>query len=557
MTIWKNLYQTDSYGYVEWWLVYGVSNGLLVDAFKATKGVRTGWVERTPYNFEVGRLGRSFGYDFFNRIHINTNTINFNNLVGTQIFTVHVWSAFFSNQTLTDTLLVDAEGIFLTGGEAPPFDFTPLHEISWIVTGTQVGPPIIDGSLTLTFGGVTEYTIPMVGRRVLLWEWDADWSSSVLERLEWKTDVIQSYDGTEQRRKLRMNPKRSMEFGVMETATARRTLETMLWGWSNRVWAVPIHTDVRDTSAKVFSGDLFIPFSRDDTLDYSVGSFLILKLRESGVFDICEVASLESGGVSVVRPLVFDWEAGTKVYPGRPARLQSFPTLDRETDDIITSRVIFEFEDPQQWSQSFGAVLHKGYPVVTFKHNWVERPSISYSEKATTFYPSIGTKYIDSEAPIPAPIIKAHYTFKDRTEIDAWRQFIHAAKGKWSSVWVRSFANDLELVAPCLSSEITLTVRRTSYHSQVALDPSRKDVRIELHDGSIFIRRLVSSAEVDSVTETVAMEASLGVDIDATNVREISFLSLVRFNSDAVELSWVTDSIAESTVEYIGFTHVV
>jgi hypothetical protein len=76
------------------------------------------------------------------------------------------------------------------------------------------------------------------------WLADPDWSRGVTETLEWKTDVLQSPTGAEQRISRRLSPRRTFEFTAMLYDTARQRFEHMLWQGCAGTWAMPVYPDV-------------------------------------------------------------------------------------------------------------------------------------------------------------------------------------------------------------------------------------------------------------------------------------------------------------------------
>ena len=61
-----------------------------------------------------------------------------------------------------------------------------------------------------------------------IWTFRPNWSGGVTERLEWLTDVLPSRVGAEQRRGLRLSPRRSLEFQLLLHGEERTFFDLML-----------------------------------------------------------------------------------------------------------------------------------------------------------------------------------------------------------------------------------------------------------------------------------------------------------------------------------------
>lgn len=78
----------------------------------------------------------------------------------------------------------------------------------------------------------------------MLWIYPPDWSAPINERLQWRTDVLTSYNGAEQRIALRQTPIRSLKFNfLIDGDIQRRDLEVKLWANGAKLWDVPVWTD--------------------------------------------------------------------------------------------------------------------------------------------------------------------------------------------------------------------------------------------------------------------------------------------------------------------------
>ena len=559
MTTWANLYTYSFAAQSQYPTAAPYAAGhavtpLASNSGYSASGTRAGGLHPIDHTQEVGSRAPLFGGDFFDRIHVFPSSIEIGNLIGTQEYTVSVWNAYYTDGTLTDAALADAEGISLAGGEAMPFNFSPRESITWMLTATQAGPPVIAATLTYDFDGEL-FVVPITGRRVIGFSFTPDWSASgILERLEWATDLIEAYDGQEQRRSLRQHPRRSIEFTVTVSDREKRRLEAMLFGWGSRVWAVPIWTDGATLGANVAAGSMTLDIDTA-TRDYQPGGFVMLASGISGNSEVGEIESVTALQISLKRPLISSWPGGTAVFPARSARLQTPPSLSRFTGDTSVGRMLFDLTDPQQWATDHGLDTYRGYPVMTFAINWITDPEFSFDRRLNILDNGSGQRLYDDETGIPLTRRTVAYTMPDRATIDVWRKTLHALKGRAGAIWSHTDGKDIEMVSPLLSAEIQLDFTRIGFVDYLADVVGRRDIRIKLKDGTIFYRRIAGYGEIDADTEYVTIDSPLGIDVLPDDIDAISFLFLARLDSDAVELSWWSGDVVDSVVTMRGFNN--
>ncbi|MDF6001929.1 hypothetical protein P4050_30540 [Pseudomonas aeruginosa] len=110
------------------------------------------------------------------------------------------------------------------------------------------------------------------------------------------------------------------------------------------------------------------------------------------------------------------------------------------------------------------------------------------------------------------------------------------------SRWVLTHADDLTLVATVSQLSTALDVRNIGYARFANGRPGRRDIRIELHDGTVYHRRILTSTELDADTERLAIDAALGRLVEPGDVARICFMALCSAATDVVEIEHVTDS---------------
>lgn len=498
-----------------------------------------------------GSIVQAFGGDFFNRVHYSFLLTALGNVISQQVLTLTVWNAYSLPQTLNSITAANAEGITITGGPALPYPVEALRELTYTLTVETNGAPTIDAAWTFDWDTEPNGVVRVTGSRITAWTFIPDWSAGVLERMEWLTDVLQAYDGSEQRRALRLSPRKAFEFEAFFTAQERRYAESLLWGWGARVWALPVWPDGTDLASAVNIGDTQIMVSTA-TRAYEAGGLAIL-LRDALTYEVTQIDTVQSDRLILKRGLTQAWPMGTRLWPAFPSRLRDKASLQRWNDDASGMRVAFELDADVDYTADGGSTTYRGYPVLTARPNWAGGLDLDLERKLSELDNMVGVRVSEDEAGMPLPTQRMRWTWATRAETDAFRKLAYALRGRHYAAWVPTWEDDLLPVAPIDLAATSIDIQFMAYTQQIAAGVGRRDIRIELTDGTVFHRRISGAQQVSASIERVVIDSPLGRTVATTDVVRVSFMTLMRLDSDAVELQHWSGEVSDAAVALKGF----
>ncbi|WP_414604340.1 hypothetical protein [Stenotrophomonas sp. AR029] len=501
----------------------------------------------------AGSALRTSHDDWFYRLHVLPLRIDLGNLVTNQVRSVRLWNAYFQPQNLSAVSLDGGEGIDLTGPGAPPLVFAPLQVRQWSLTVSTEGPPVITAALTFTFSGLGDRTITITGNRMSAWMLPPDWERPVTETLAWATDVQQSVDGSEARFPLRAAPRRSWEFSVVADRRERQVLEHALFDWSARTWALPIWNDVSWLKARLALGVQSIPVPAAVQRDYRIGGLAML-WKDVTTYELVEVAGISADALQLARPTANAWQPGTRVLPCRTARIAETPSLERLTDRVMRSTVRLAAVENCDWPAVAPPTSYRGRPVLEQRPDLDQAQTAEFGRQLVVIDGDIGPVTIDDISGKAWPLQSHAWQTWGRSEQASLRGLLYWLQGRASALWVPSWADDLELVEPSLSTSSGIVVAWAGVARFGRAQAGRRHLRIELSSGQVLYRQLTQATELDPQREFLQLDVPHGVALQPGTVRLISWMVLARLSSDTVELSHETDGegVARCRVSFAG-----
>src|SRR5690606_12666232 len=145
---------------------------------------------------------------------------------------------------------------------------------------------------TWNIDGEDDLSGEVTGRRIIVWPFPPHWSTPSVESLDCRTDIITSYDGSEQRVALRSKPRRAFEYSSTLVKSDSAIASNLLFGWHNRNFAVPLWTDKSILTSPAAAGDEELQLSTVNRGFFNGG--LLLLMNSTTDFEAIEIESFTS-----------------------------------------------------------------------------------------------------------------------------------------------------------------------------------------------------------------------------------------------------------------------
>lgn len=501
-----------------------------------------------------GAKARSYTDDYYYRIHVSPNPLEFGNLVTTTTQSVIIWNAYFETKTLSSALLTNGDGISIPSPVAVPSNLAPLRYLTYDVTAYMDGPPLMDATYTVIIGGEVS-RLSITGQRIVPFLFPPNWRDGLTETFGFRTDVLRAYDGTEQRISLRGNPRRRFEYRFVAAGSQWQQLQPLLWGWHKYPFAVPVWSDRAILTADIAIGVVSIPIETSASRSFVVGGLCAL-VQDSTVYEAGVIDAVNPTSITLRLPTTRAWAKGSALYPMTTANLPDTLPMTRETDNVVIGNALFDCEvgtTDARLPTVAAPVTYVGVEVITTPPNW--SGGLQHDDTQAS-------EVVDNDTSWPvrfitegfARSVRAHrWLLSTKGEIDAFRALLKRLNGRQKAAHLPSFSDDLPVVAGASSGAAEIEVDVPNLGQFITPTGPYRYLQVVLSDGTTKYHT-ITSVNAYLGHYRVGVSPALDYNIVVGQVRRISFMPLFRLQNDEVSLQWLSDSVATAELSFVLVT---
>ncbi len=495
---------------------------------------------------------RSFFEDYYNRIYFLPALVDFGPVSGDISRDVRVWNAHFYKTTLIEIIATNAGGINLSGPSLPKL-FKALEIVTYEFQATTDGPPSIDATFAFNFEhegtyGTEGFNLPLIGRRARISPLKPNWRESFRITYEFKTEIITSHLGKEQRRALRSTPRKKIEFlATANRAVARLMNENMAF-WHSRTLLLPERPREAPCGAGMPAGVNFIVLDDAAPSWAQEGAIVMLVWRE--IEEPRTIVSVEDNVVTFDSVSDTEFPSGVKmiftVSGTFPVTLES----KRYTNEVFEVSVVFNVTPTSEIKVPVGLapVVFNSREVFMTKPNWGGNTGLTYEQlvEEVDFGRGKTARFLPIE--FETRIRKFEYIGRSFAEADATREFFDRMKGQRGEFYMPTWENDLIPGVATPQGGNFLRITGLSIYDNYVNDTVHRALIVFPHIGEPMMRRIQSIYRIDDEIGTdtgIQVDAPWPIEISQDTVRQICWMPVWRMASDSLTMEWKTNSVAQ------------
>ena len=549
---WVDVLDTNRYDRTTWFYPWQDTGVYTTEALKLKPvGHNTarlkmfGTLKRSrPVGVAAPLRAQTFTDLFYGRLQINPAYIDLGNLLNSQTRQVELWNASFAPVTVQQIIKEEDDGIDLSLPGAVPFTLAPLQAITITVGVTTTGPTTIDARFIFDAVQLPDATLQVVGTRAVVFSLMPDTSKSYLEKMTWVSSVITAHDGTEQRISINEYPDTQLTMTVQQHREKIHNLDSLLWGWQHRIYALPLWHRAENLKATAYAGSTTVMC---DTAyaGFRVGETAII-WGDYDFFETFEVLEIRSDRLISRRPLQAGWPAGALVAACRSARLPQEVTGSWQHADLASVQLTFVLTEVEQETPFEYGPTYRGSPMLLTPPNWVSPLEERNVRNIEIFESETKARFTVANSDVPY-IVRTHAWFlKGKAKIHQYRGWLYSRRGRVVPFWAPSWKNDMSLAKRIEAGSLVLEINNIGYRNFYGSRVGRQDIIIFLRNGQLLTRRITNAATGSEGlnSEILSVDTEFSSVIEPSAVQMICFLGLHRLDADEVELDWRSDKLA-------------
>ncbi|WP_420598644.1 hypothetical protein [Neptuniibacter sp.] len=374
-----------------------------------------------------------------------------------------------------------------------------------------------------------------------------NWAGPVKQGVEYKTNILTSRDGTEQRIALRSKPRETLGYQILLEGQDAAEFEYRMWGLQPHVLMMPCWPRQRRLSVAAVLGTNQLVLDNPTQDGIRAGDEWILLAGDTYEVVTLDSVSADRKTLTLSDNLTLDWPKWSKTFPAWRVQCAAEVRSSKLTSGVVKAPLLFKRlvdANPIATREATADQMLGSLEVLTRRFNWNRPLEISHSWVAQFIDAEIGPFGYDTERDLPVRIFKGELLLDSRTEVDWWLAFFDRVHGRQTPFLMPTWQDDLLLQTPLGGS--TFEVAGTHLGTYQAKNPIHTHLMVRKKDGSLAfftIDNIIadSGLGITSITTTEAWDETYGPE----ECPFVCFMSTVRLVNDSLEIRWITDEVAK------------
>ncbi len=383
-----------------------------------------------------------------------------------------------------------------------------------------------------------------------IFPYPANWTTSITESREYKTDIMRSRDGTEQRRAMRSKPRKSISFDVLLDGADAANFDYLMTALQPHIWMLPLWHRQRRLAAEATTGSDVLQFDSPLSHEARSGDYLILECNGKMLMQQIYAVAADRLSVTLVDELEVSLSAFTKIYPADRAQLRSSFNARRITSGVLQASLDFsclvDGSGPHVLTTSPDMVLG-AVEVLIRPINWVTSPELGYNWAPVIVDAELGPTAYETDGDLAVNTRQGEILTESRDEVDWWLAFFDRVRGRQVPFLMPTWF-DLHLHEP-VTPGATFEVPGIELGTYLPGNPVHTHLMVRLHDGSLAFYEIVFlTANPDEGVTVITTAKSWDQLYQPWTCLQACIVTVCRLASDILQINWITDEVAKITL---------
>jgi hypothetical protein len=488
----------------------------------------------------MNQIAKSFGTYFFENVFLTPAEIDAGVVVPGAEFGFGLWHSYTTSVQLAGITLTGAFGIELDGITSG--SLASFESFDYKVFLNQANG-LIDYRAAFDFGTGSAYSFNLTASMALVMPERIDWSTQPEISIQYLTEVIESFDGAEQRIALRDTPRVSLTYLYSMTDEQQYRFDNKL-ATSSGSMLVPLWPLQCRLSRSISAGDARINLTEVSAHLASSGAILVSECDRHEILSVESVAGLEVTPTTLAKN---DFSESAIVVPLRIA----YPSDESNSTSLLRSfdqhTITYDLDETQIQKPTPVDDFERlnSRPVFPFRPDRSKDVTTQYNRLRETLDPLIGARSIYDRARGTVKILGQTFTFFTEAERQRFEDFAELMNGAQGEFYIEGPGQAFELSEDIVIPTYKFKIKSSGYTNFANTSSLAPIVAIKLYNGATIYRKILSATSNADGTETITTK-ELTNNLKSSDIETIVPLYLARFDSD--EFRYIFDTSEVSTI---------
>lgn len=488
----------------------------------------------------MNQIAKSFGTFLFDNVFLTPSVIDAGVVVPGAEFSFELWHSFTDAKSLAGVSQTGEFGVELQGETSGIiYSFTSL---AYGVSLNQANG-LIDYTASFDFGTGSAYTLGLTASMALVMPERIDWTTQPEMSIQYLTEVIEAFDGTEQRIALRDTPRVSLNYMYSATDDQQYQFDNKLGNLGGSM-IVPLWPLQCQLASSVQAGDASLVLV---SINAHVRTSDTLLISDGDESEVVSVESVAGRVVTLKASANKTFSTNAVVIPAHIAFTSDESnsksltnSFDQHTVSYDLDETIFTKPAPVDDFERYNS-----RPVFPFRTDFSDDVTTQYQRLRETLDPLIGARRIYERTTGAVRIFSKTFTFFSEADRQRFEDFAEIMNGAQGEFYIPGPGRAFELSEDIFDATYKFRIKSSGYKNFGNSKSFAPAIAIKLYNGTCIYRALVSAVSNSDGTETITTKETTS-NLKIQDIEYIAPLFLARFDSD--EFRYIFDTNEVSTI---------